>query len=281
MLPKIAGYTTFIASGQVGFPPAQSLTRVMPAFVNAVAKGDLILIWATTSNGGVAGGAITLTDNFNSGSYTLLAQIDDTGSGQASWYLYAMVNSVAVPANSLIISATFPVLIWQGLFAFDVTNVPGSPLVVTAVTNWQVSVGTGANAITTGNIAAGSKPAMVIAGVMNTTAQLLTPSAAPDIGTIPAFTLWTKDLNWNTSGSPGLGPENTPDAPTATFEYLTSLNPGTIPATFTAAAGDSSDNYVSIVVSLFSSPDLAPPGRQKRRGRQGGNVMGLNVAEWF
>lgn len=281
MLARIAGYSNFVASGQVGFPPGQSLNRVMPAFIPAVSQGDAILVWATISNGGVAGGAITLTDNFNSGSYTLLAQIDDTGSGQASWYLYAMFNSVAAPANSLIISATFPVLIWHGLFAFDVTGVPASPLVVTAVKNWQVAVGTGANAITTGNIAAGAKPVIMIAGVMNSTALLVTPSAGPDVGTTPAFTLWAKDLNWNTSGSPGLGPENTPDAPTATFEYLTSLNPGTIPATFTAASGDSGDNYLSIGVTLFASPDIAPPGRQKRRGRQGGLTMGLNLAEWF
>lgn len=259
MTASIAGYSSFVASGQTGFPPGQALSRVMPAFGPAVALGDAILIWATTSNGGAAGSAIALTDNVNAGSYTKLLQVDDVGSGQASWYLYAMFNSGAAVPGTLVISATFAVLIWQGLFAFDVTGVTPSPLITAAVGNVQAGVGTGSNAITTGNIAAGASPAIVLAGVMNTTAQGVTNSGPPSAGTSPAYTQYIQDLNWNTSGGGTVGPEGTPNLPTATFEYLVSSNPGTHPATFTAFTGDTSDNYASIVVALQASGGSAAP----------------------
>lgn len=253
MPASIAGYTSFVASGQTGFPPGQALGRTMPAFSNSVLAGDAILIWATTSNGGAAGGAITLSDNVNAGNYTKLLQVDDVGSGQASWYLYRMFNSQPASAGSLVISATFPVLIWQGLFAFNLTGVTASPLITAAVGQVQTGVGTGANAISTGNIAAGSGPAIVLAGVMNTTAQGVTGGGPPSAGTTPAYTQYIQDLNWNTSGGGTVGPEGTPNLPTATFEYLVSSNPGTIPATFTAFAGDTTDNYASIVVAIQAS----------------------------
>lgn len=279
-MARVSGYTSFVASGQVGFPPAQSLTRAMPAFSNAVLKGDAILVWLTLSNGGVAGGSNTLTDNVNSGNYTLLAQIDDTGSGQASWYLYAMFNSIAASAGTLVISCTFPVLIWQGLFACCVTDVVASPLITTAIKNWQVGVGTGANAITSGNIAAGGLPAIVLAATINTTVQAVTGGGPPSAGTIPAFAQFVQDCNWNTSGTAGTGPEGTPDLPTCTIETLVSLAPGTIPGTFTAFTGDTTDNYLTIVVALQSSA-LVLNGPLKRRGRQGGLTMGLKLIEWF
>lgn len=282
MAARIAGYTSFVASGQAGFPPAQSLNRTIPVFAPAVAAGDAILIFASNANGGVAGGAITFSDNVNAGNYTKLLQIDDTGSGQSSWYLYAMFNSQPAAANTLAISAVFTGadgLIWQGIFAFDVTGVTASPLITAAVGAAQAAVSTAANAISSGNIAAGSNPAILIAGTQDTTTQAATGSGPETAGS--GFIQYIQDLNWNTSGTPGAGPEGTPDSPTACFEYLVSNNPGTIPARFTAFPGGPADNFTTIVVALQASPDIAPTGRPKRRGRQGGNVMGLNVAEWF
>lgn len=276
MLPSIAGYTSFVASGQAGFPPAQSLSRVMPAIANAVPKGDTILVWGTISNGGVAGGALAITDNVNSGPYQLLAQIDDTGSGQSTWYLYAMFNSLPAAAGTLVISCTFPVLIWHGLFAVAVDGVTAAPLIAAAVTSWQVGVGAGVDAISSGTIAAGSKPAIILAATINTTIQAATGGGPPSAGS--GFIQLVQDCNWNTSGTPGTGPEGTPDLPSCTIEYLVSNNPGTIPATFTAF--HAGDNQITIAVALQASASVLP-GLLKRRGRRGGLTMGLNLAEWF
>lgn len=252
MTANIAQYVSFVASGQVGFPPGQALTRTV-TFPGAVAAGDTILVWTDDSNGGGTGGAQTITDNINSGSYSLLKQVDDTsGAGQQSFYLYAMFNSLPATAGSMTIQVVFPVLIWQGIFAMDVTGVTTAPFINVAGAV-QTAVGTGANAISTGNVAGGAGSAIVIAGVSNTSAQAVTGSGPPSAGTSPAYTLYIQDGNWNTSGTPGAGPEGTPDANTVTFEYLTSNAPGTIPATFTAFSGDSGDNFASIVVVLQSS----------------------------
>lgn len=257
-MANIAGYIGFVASGQVGFPPGQALTRTV-TFPTAVAVGDTILVWVTESNGGVAGGANTVSDNVNAGNYTLLKQVDDTG-GQASWYLYGKFNSGAATAGNFTVTVVFPVLIWHGVFAMDVTGVVASPLITAAIGNVQAGVGTGANAITTGNIAAGSGSAIVIAGTINTTTQAVTNSGAPTAGTSPVYTFYISDDNWNTSGTPGTGPEGTPDRTNCTFEFLTSSNPGTLSATFTAFSGDTGDTYASIVVALQASINIASIG---------------------
>lgn len=280
MLARVADYTGFVASGQTGYPPAQALNRSAPVFATKFDAGDTILAWTTLSNGGVAGGANVITDNVNAGNYQKLLQLDDTG-GQASWYLYAMFNSKAASAGSLVLSCAFPVLIWQGLFGMRVAGVKPAPLITAAVGQVQTGVGTGANAISSGNIVVGAKRAIVIAGTMNTTIQAVTGGGPPSAGTTPAYTQLIQDLNWNTSGTPGAGPEGTPDLPSCCFEYLTSESVGTIPATFTAFGGDTGDSYTTIVVALEASNDAQPGTSGRRNRRSGGLSMDMNVKEWF
>jgi hypothetical protein len=162
-----------------------------------------------------------------------------------------------------------------------VAGVKPAPLITAAVGQVQAGVGTSANEISSGNIAVGTKSAIIIAGTINTTIQAVTGGGPPSAGDTPAYTQYIQDLNWNTSGTPGTGPEGTPDLPSCCFEYLTAKGPGTIPATFTAFPGDTSDTYVTIAVALEAADD-ALPGRSGRRNRRSGGLsMGMNVKEWF
>lgn len=238
--PAVIGGNAFIrqfinltASGQTGFPPAQSLTRSIN-FPSNLLPSSTILIFATQSNGGSPGGAISWTDSFGS-TYPLLQQVDDTTSPDwESLYAYAAYN---VPGGACTLNATFAVLIWQGIVAIEVANVKAAPL-VTSSKSQQNGPGTGTDAIAVSGLAGGSSPAIIIGGC-STGSDL---NGAPNHGS--GYTEYLQDWNWG-------GAEGTPNVPSFELEYKFSTNPGTTNATWTAPL--TGDNYNSIAVVLASS----------------------------
>lgn len=238
--PAVIGGNAFIrqfinltASGQTGFPPAQSLTRTIN-FPSDLLPGSGILLFATQSNGGSPGGTISWTDSFGS-TYALLQQADDTVSPDwQSLYGYAAYN---VPGGPCALNATFSVLIWQGIVALEVANVKAAPL-VTSSKSQQNGPGTGTDAISVSGLAGGSNPAIII-GACVTGSDL---HGAPNHGT--GYTEYLQDWNW-------AGAEGTPNVPTLEIEWKFSASPGTTDVTWTAPIAG--DNYASIGVILRST----------------------------
>lgn len=230
-LPSIRQFISLTASGQTGFPPAQSLNRSV-TFPSNLLSGSTIIIFATQSNGGSPGGAISWTDSFSSTYGSPIKQIDDTTSPDwESLYAYAAYN---VPGGACTLNATFAVLIWQGIFAIEVANCTAAPL-INVIGAQPSGVGTGTDALSAGSLAAGSHPAIIIGATSNASDI----NGAPNAGT--GYTTYQTDWNWG-------GAEGTPNLPSLNVEYKQSSNPGTGAVTWTAAAGP--DNYNAIALAL-------------------------------
>ena len=200
-----------------------------------VLAGSAILVFVTEYNiGGTPAGSaapapVRMTDS-SGGSYTLLNTLND----QPDWQAVMSFVRTNAPAGNLTVSAHFAGLEWQGLVVVEVANVPASP-VVASMAHVNMAATKAANSVTSGAMAAGSSPVLVVAFGVNGSDT----SGAPSAGT--GFTSVVKAWNWN-------GVENTSTLPSSLLESGSFAAPGNVAATFTPAGAG--DNFCTLAAAF-------------------------------
>ena len=220
----------------------QSLTcnALSATMAAATLAGSTIYVVFTEPNccSGGDGTPVYITDS-QGNTYTQLDQIDDLVASQTVVH-FAAYN---IKGGALTVNATFNTNDFIGMVAVEISGVTAAPLIAHKG-NLQTVSGTTANSITSGNLAGGSNPAILVA-VSSNTSENSNP-AAPLAST--GFTSGGSFWNWN-------GYQGTPNAPGTTLESKVLSSPGSVAATFSPPG---SDNYIT-VAALFQSAAGALP----------------------
>lgn len=206
----------------------------LPAPVQA---GSAILVYATESNGGKAGLAITASDS-QGNPYTKLDQVDDTSN--AAWMTTMSFAAFNVPAGTLSVTVRWKELEWQGVLVAEVAGVNSLPQLVHAK-NLQRNGSKAADAITTGLLTV-QGPGLLL----GLAAPSLDTRGAPNPGT--GFQKEVTTWNWR-------GDEGTARVDSTLLESLRVVGPGDVAATFTALAAG--DNWLTLGVFV---PDFVQDG---------------------
>jgi hypothetical protein len=220
----------------------QSLVETVTLSLDVLA-GSALVLFATDSNGGSTGPAISVSDT-RGNTYSLKKQIDDLlSTGWQSTYTFLAQNT---PAGPLTLTATYGNLLWQGLALFEITGVPASCFIDI---NGNLQTGytaTTTDGITSNTVVGAGAKALLIAHGMALGDQSVANGGSglgrPDAGT--GFTNYAEIWNWQ-------GQENTSLSPSAMVAYRNYASMGTVAATFTGTGGN--DDYATTAIALLSN----------------------------
>lgn len=197
-------------------------------FAEATLPGSCIFVVATSNSGG---GALSFSDAIN-GAYTGLDYIlDSSALTQGKSFVFQNAASIGT-GNALTVSHPSSGK-YTAFVAFEIQNTTANCLAAHAAALQTLAVTT-ANAISSGNVQAGTGSALVLGVSANLTENNTAPFY-PIVGTgftpcpSPGTTFWP--FNSNNSGS---------------AEYATVTNPGQTVVTFTPP-GASSDDYMTFI----------------------------------